>query len=269
MIFKKWRRREVPAADVPAEEQRPNHLDLLLAERIAAHFPEATVDGHVVDTGVAGLRIACTTESPGATGSQVAVPLFLHLSGGALGPQPRFASVSGYAPTAEAAVVEGACLWACTFGPVLGSGLTGSTHPDTTVFEFERDGRRYRGVTAAMDRALTLGADAPAPETICARARELLGGDPLLTPRVTGSGDLPPFVGDAVLLSVFVMLFPDRVTYEVKVNGRDWAPASVSDAPAQGVPGAAAMLRELAVVTCLPDPARDTDPAAGPFTPRL
>lgn len=270
MIFGRRRRRaERERAAAEAEDLGfdgpPNRLDVLLAERIAAHFPQASVDGRTVDTGVAGLRIACLAkDADGAGRGQVAVPLFLNLSGGALGARPRFASISGYGETAETAVVEGACMWACTFGPVLGAGLTGSTHPDVTSFEVVRDGRRYRGVVDGLDRAVTFTDGLPEAGELTQQARALLGGDPWLAPRVARTADLPPFTGEHVLLSVFAMLLPDRVTWEVKVNGTDWEPACVRSGPADGIAGAGVMLRELVVLTPVPD-GEDRDTAAGPF----
>jgi hypothetical protein len=253
VIFRRWRR----SADArPRRTREERRLDGLLAERVAAHFPGSRVDGATVETGSAGLRLDCRTgELDDSPGGGFAVPLFFHVSGGAFGPRARFASMSGYGDTPEAAVVEGACIWTCSFKPVLQQALGGPENPEVTTFEVVRDGRRYSAVVREVERAWTFSVgDTPAPplEGLVERARALLGGTPMLTPRVVASSDLPAFTEQHTLVSVFVMLLPDQVTYEVKVNGVDWEPACVHGEPADGIAGALVLLRELAVLTLLP-----------------
>ena len=245
-----------PAGGLPDGPQPPGELDLLLAQTIARHFAGASTDGAVVRPGFGNLEIECLVHEPARNQGQWSAPLFLHLSGGRLGTRPLFASVSGYhRESAAAAVVEGACLWSCSFGPVLASGLTGAEDPGVTHDEVTVAGRRWRLVHNHLDRAMTgPGVD---PEPLAAEVRARLGGRPHLTPQVLAAvpGGLLT-QRDASLLSVFVMEGMGRRTVEVKVNGVDtrvdWPAAAP---PPSGVRGLA-LLRELALLVPLGEPAQ-------------
>lgn len=250
--------------------------DALLAETIARHFDGAVAQGGTV-LGAAGLRIDCHVDSvQKAAGGIRAAAIYLQLSGQHLGPTPVFASISGYEGSEEASIVEGACSWACTFGPVLEAagvdaaialddvrGLpewTGTIPPTTGGDEIHnlqrRDvvvgGRRYRAWFAALDRLLT----ATQPEPGLTRgARARLGGSPWLTPTLLASGTLPPLAPDqATVVSTFVMEAGPARSVEVKVQGQDWAASGpvFAAAPAGRASGAAILLRELAVLVPLP-----------------
>ena len=90
--------------------------DALLQETIARHFPAAEIRDRYIDLGVGDLQIACWVDAVHEGGGITSAALFFSLRGGELGDAPIFASISGYGATAEAAIVGGACNWACAFG---------------------------------------------------------------------------------------------------------------------------------------------------------
>jgi hypothetical protein len=230
----------------------PSSYDVLLAETIARHFEDGEVDGRtarftVVD-GIAA-SVECSVTDTQRLGAFETASLYLMLSGGGLGDTPVFASISGYDErSTEAAIISGACNWACALGPVLRGALTGEREGDGDLFEVTLDGRRFRVAVDRLDRVLVLEQRVEPGERIRA-ARARLGAEPWLTTRVLDSGTLPLLTAPAgTLLSVFVAAAPRR-TVEVKVNGGDWAPSSAAfdDSPIEPE-GAIALLRELAVL---------------------
>ena len=225
--------------------------DELLAQTIARHFEGSSVEGSVARIGLGGVEVDCQVNSVREMGAYQAASLFFQLSGGPLGPDPIFASISGYEKSAEAAIVGGACNWACAFGPVLRAGLTGVGDPEADEFEIVLDGCRYRGVVEGMDRVMML--DAGAPEGLIRETRDRLGADPWLTPQILTSSALPVLTTSGpTILSVFLSQGPQGQTLEVKVNGTDWGPAcSQTEGPEVSRANAIVMLRELAVLTVI------------------
>lgn len=223
----------------------------LLVQTVARHFDDAQIVGPVVHIESLGLSITCQVASLSETGSGVAAAIYFDLAGAAFGAHPVFATISGYGSSPPEAIVEGACLWCCSFGPALRSALTGADEPEAHILEAVIDGRPYRLHVGNLDRLLRLGdgPEADAAETL-RRTREHLGGDPLLTPVVLRGAGLPVLAPDAIsVLSVFVMEQPDRRTVEIKIGGRDWTPAAdaIQGPHDPDLPGMA-MLRELAVL---------------------
>jgi hypothetical protein len=234
--------------------------DALLTETIARHFPEARIDGGKIELGFAELTMECWVNSVKPLGQFSTASLFFNLRGGALGRGPVFASMSGYGDSEQEAIIGGGCNWACTFGPVLRTGLAGESHADVEAFEVMLDGQSYRLFIDGLDRALFSGqggGDA-SERTRVARAR--LGGWPWLTRRIVDSGRLPLLpAGRPTILSVFVGGRADDRIVEVKVNGADWPGMDEIFAEEGGdPPGVMTMLRELAVLV----PIGDTAPLA-------
>jgi hypothetical protein len=225
-----------------------------MATTLARHFDAARVDGSTVQLGFADLAVRCQVGSIGRLGRFVAVPLYFWLSGGPLGQQPIFASVSGYESLPRNAVIAGTCNWACSFGPVLRAGLTGTsvTDPDAGEFEAVVEGRHYRVVLACLDRAMSY---TQVNDTVSRfrTARSRHGGDPWLVSSVLASNTLPPLSARAsTMLSLFILDTPHERTVEVKVNGTDWPPSSgVFAAVELEPPGGVSLLREPAVLTPL------------------
>jgi len=222
-------------------------LDRLLVETIARHFPGATIDGTVVDLAVAGLRIDCHVNGVRPLGAFSSASLFFHLSGGALGERPIFASISGYEESPEHAVVVGACNWACSFGPVLRAALAGEEQPEVTRTTADIHGQRFHLLVDGLDRVMSFGeADPDLARTRAARAR--LGGTPWLVGVVAASGRLPVLPADRPsVLSLFVGERPDGRIVEVKVHGVDWPAAHAAIDGDCEPAGAMTLLRELAV----------------------
>jgi hypothetical protein len=229
--------------------------DALAAGTIARHFPEARLSDAKVDLGFGGLHIECRVAQVRELGAYRSASLFFRLSGGALGPAPIFASMSGYAETVEAAIVTGGCNWACSFGPLLRAGLAQEEQPDVDRFELTIDGQRCRVFVDGIDRVLaTAGEPDVAARTAAARAS--LGAAPWLTRRVLESGRLPLLpAARPTVLSVFIASGPRGRTVEVKVNGCDWPGMDEVFAGAPAEPeGATTLLRELAIVVPLSEP---------------
>jgi len=227
-------------------------LDALLVRIIANHFPEARTSGDQVELGVAGLRMACRVNAVRPIGEYASAHLLFHLSGGALGEEPIFASVSGYEETAEKAVIIGACNWACSFGPVLRAALAGEEQPEVARFTAEVHGQRFRIFVDGLDRVMAFGeGDADLARTQAARVR--LGAAPWLGGVVAEAGALPLLPTDRpTLLSVFLGERPDGRIVEVKVSGVDWPAAAEAFAGRAHEPaGAMTLLRELAVAVPL------------------
>jgi hypothetical protein len=244
----KWNRG--PAVDPTDEpgESLPDP-DELLVQGIARHFEGATVEGNVARIGLGGVEIHCSVYNIRQTGSFFAASMYFRLYGGPLGPAPIFASVSGYEESPVAAVVGGACNWACSFGPVLRSGLTGVSEPEADEFEIVLDGRRFRGVSGGLDRVMMLGDGTPEGMTQVTRAQ--LGADPWLAPQILSAPTFPLLASSTpTVLSVFLSHGPQSKTVEVKVNGADWGPATVTTEDA-GPEKAIVMLRELTVLTAI------------------
>lgn len=211
------------------------------------------VNGRTAWLGIGDLRVDCEVAGVQPLGSNVAASLFFRLAGGGLGDLPIFASISGYERTTQGAIVAGGCNWACSFGPVLTAGLSGGQldDPDVQLYETTIDGRRFRVVLSGLDRSLTSG-DTNDGAALTQAARRELAGWPFLTPRVLEGSQLPLLTAEHTLVSVFVAAAPQQTTYEIKVNGSDWPPATVVGPPRQGAsPGAVVLLRELAVVSAL------------------
>ncbi len=160
-----------------------------------------------------------------------------------------FASVNGYEKSAPAAIITGGCNWACSFGPVLRSGLTGVSEPDAGEFETVLAGRRFRVVVSNLDRAMMFS-DAD-PSALIQDARARAGAVPWLTPQILAAPELPLLTATGpTLVSVFVSYSPNGEIVEVKINGADWGPSCHNiDDPSVPVEGGMVMLRELAVLT--------------------
>jgi hypothetical protein len=240
-----------PGAGRPAGAGGPaSERDVLLAETVARHFEGGGVSGRVARIGLGGVQVECSVNDVMDLGGQQAASLFLRLSGGALGPAPIFASVTGYEKDPVAAIVAGACNWSCTFGPVLTAALAGGTHPEIEELETTLDGRRFRVLFSGLDRAMNGDDD---PVALIRGARTRAGGRPWLTPAVLDAGRLPLLTAPGPsLLSVFVFEGPPGRTVEVKLNGANWGPSCVQGEPVPGAPsGAMVLLRELAVLVPL------------------
>jgi len=249
------RRRDEPATnpDTPSDETGPS--DVALAETIARHFDGSRVEGGVAHIGLDGVSVECSVGEVIPFGSGVAASLFLRISGGQFGTHPIFASISGYGPSEQVAVVEGGCLWSCSFGPVLRAALIGGEEPEVDEFVATLDDRRFRVVVSGLDRLLGSTSNEPPDELIAAARNAVAGGARWLTRLVLEAGTLPVLVSDATIVSVFVMETPRARTVEIKINGRDW-PAShgVLTAPSAQQGATMAMLRELAVLVPLEPP---------------
>jgi hypothetical protein len=231
----------------------PDHGELL-AKRILEHFPTGSRDGRTVRIGMEGISVSCSVESVSAVGSSpiVSAALYFHITGGPFGPVPMFASISGYGPSAAVAIVEGACLWACTFRTILRSAFLGAQADGTeSIHDVTLHGRKFTLHVDRIDRVMTL-AGAP-PDTdgsaTLAKARGLLGGSGWLLDMAIDSGALPPLATDrALLLSAFSSRFDDHLTTEVKVRGGDWPPATAAVCQPAAVPGMLVALRELGIL---------------------
>ena len=223
-------------------------LDELLVQIMANHFPEARTDGQEIELGVGDLRLACRVNAVGRVGSYSAAHLFFYLSGGALGDEPVFASVSGYEETPERAVIVGACNWACSFGPVFRAALAGEDRPEVARCAAELHGQRVEIFVDGLDRVMSFD-DEPVELARIGAARARLGAAPWLTGVLAASGRLPLLPADRPsLLSVFLGERPDGRIVEVKVHGVDWPAAQPAFAGSHEPPGAVSLLRELAVV---------------------
>ena len=66
-----------------------------LTETIARHFEGASIDGNVVDTGVAGLHISCEINRIDERPNYVFVNFFFNIWGGEFGDEKIFISASG------------------------------------------------------------------------------------------------------------------------------------------------------------------------------
>ncbi len=205
-------------------------LDQILTERIAAHFHSATIsEDNVVDLGFGGLQLACHVSGVQSLGSLYATSLFFHLYGQDTGLRPIFLSVSGYEAEVEAAVVQGACEWACTFGKVLEFGFTGERQHATNQEDFHQLSTSFRGqkVTVAvdrMDRVLSAGDDAPDIAAILKRSQTTLAGQrQWLTEVLLESVHLPLLdLRKPNIISTFISNHEDMRIIEVKVNGENW-----------------------------------------------
>lgn len=220
-----------------------------------AHSAGAVVDGRVVRVGFDNLEIECRVMDP-HHGDQWSAALFLYLSGGRLGGRPIFASISGYHDdSVEQAVSEGACMWACAFGPVLVSALTGVPDPEARHDDVVIGDRRWRVVHSTFDRWLP--PEGVAGEMFGRELRERLGGRPGFTPDVAAVVPAELLTGrDASLLSVFVMEGFGQRTVELKVNGVDTGLPWPVDAPPATDANGMVLLRELAVLVPLDEPVR-------------
>lgn len=237
-------------------------LDALLVQIMANHFPDARVSDQVVDLGVAGVRIGCRVNAVRPIGVYTSAHLYFHLSGGALGDEPVFASVSGYEESPERAVIVGACNWACSFGPVLRAALAGEEQPEVARFTAAIHGQQFRIFVDGLDRVMSFTeGEVELARTKAARIR--LGAAPWLTGAVVDAGRLPLLAPDRpTLLSAFVGERPSDRVIEMKVSGIDWPAAQEAFAGRpHEPPGAMTLLRELAIAVPL-GPAVSLEPGA-------
>lgn len=246
-----------PPASPPQDAQPP--LGNVLAETVARHIPGARVDGNTA-VAPAGINFACHVSELQQVGGLTTARLDFGLRGGALGPEPTHAAVSGYGASAIHAVVEGGCLWTCTLLEVLDaagvlplpdrSAQTGL--PDTIKHPVDIHGRRFELTSEGYDRAVG-GSENEFPDFL-REARAPLGGHYSMARRVVESGTLPVLNGGfPVLLSVFA---GTAGLAEVKVHGGDWPAAHGAldilmqpDVPMMG------LLRDVAVLVPVGPPA--------------
>lgn len=238
----------------------PATLDELLAQRVADHFDHPTIDGSAVDTGMAGLRVQGRVADAPMWGPFQTASLSFDVSGGRLGPETSFASISGYAADAHGregdvarAVVEGACLWTCTLRSIARSAFT-SEAPDPTaaVRDVTIHGRRFRLHVDRIDRFFTLGNGAAAPDAdLFEDVRRHVSRSGWLIEAAAEQGTLPPLVSDqAALVSAFSSHADGgSPTVEVKVRGADWLPSLDGlRIPEVGHPDVLVSLRELGIL---------------------
>ena len=243
-----------------ARPDAPGTLDELLAQRVAEHFDHATIDGSAVDTGMAGLQVRGRVADAPMWGPFQTASLYFDVSGGRLGPETAFASISGYAGDASGreadiarAVVEGACLWTCTLRSVARSAFT-SEAPDPTaaVRDVTIHGRRFRLHVDRIDRFFTLGNEAAAPESdLFEDVRRRVSRSGWLLEAAAEQGTLPPLVSDqAALVSAFSSYADGgSPTVEVKLRGADWLPSLDGlRIPDVGKPDVLVSLRELGIL---------------------
>lgn len=219
--------------------------DVLLVSTIARHFPDARVEDAVVDVGFGGLKIGCRLGAAYAFAGIESVQMLFTLEGAGLrGPIEMM--MSGYGESRERAVVEGACQWACSFGPVLRAALSDEVHRDVTSFEIADGDRELRGYVDKMDHVLHFAASG-CEDTITARAR--LGASPYLASRVLEREDLVLPADRVSVLYIFVGELPDRRIIEVKLDGVAQAGFEdlLAEVPAAPAPQMVA-LRELCVI---------------------
>lgn len=233
--------------------------DELLCEIVARHFEGAEVDreaGEVV-LGFGDLVLACHVNEVRLMADVHTASLFFALRGGRLGDKPVFASISGYnRQKIEGAIIEGACLWCCTFGPVLRAALASDTTVEVPHFDVEIDGQRFRVYLDSLARGVAFNEPAGAPQE--AFAAFALGDDSnggaWLTRRAIASGKLPLLATDRpTVIGTFVFDLNDQRIVEIKVDGCDWprmadAFAGLTRASSTGV-----MLRELAIAVPVSD----------------
>lgn len=225
-------------------------LDVVLAETIARHFPEATTDGAQVDLGFGDLHMACSVPNTPTIGAVHSASCFLRLWGGVVGPVPVFLSISGYADDTVGAVVTGGCSWACTFGPLLRAGLAGELLPGAPPRAAAVGGVEREIYVEALDRLMSASDASGRVHEVARRARQRLGGEPWLVDRFLGSTWLPLVDAErATIVSVFVGDSAEHRVVEVKVNGCDWPAGrhAFGDSPAYEGEGTI-LLRELAVI---------------------
>jgi hypothetical protein len=219
-------------------------IDEVLVSTMARHFPEATIEDQTLNLASDGFQITCRTGAVRpAFGVQSAQLLFAVEGGGLRGPIE--VSMTHYGPTAETAVIEGACAWADSFGPVLRAGLADAATEAATFMVVQR-GRRFRVYVDAFDKVLHF-APSGCEDTATARARFGLG--PWLAFHVLGSGDLELAMDRPQLLSVFVGELAGKRIVEVKLDGVAYAGFDDLVTPAPPAPAKQmAALRELAVI---------------------
>lgn len=179
------RARTAPALpSVHDRSVRPGHLEALnrlLVERIAAHYPGATIEDDTAVFGDSGIQIRGQVHQVQDLGAQQAASLFMWISGGPFGSTPSFASVSGYHPDAATAVVEGACHWTCTLLDVLA--VAGLVHLEgrpadptgSRTSEVSIHGRPFTLVSSGFNRLF--GSSSADPRDNFEAFRRQLGGD--------------------------------------------------------------------------------------------
>lgn len=228
--------------------------DQLLAECIASHFGGARVldsrpEGTRVEVGFGDVVIDCHLDRTLQKGATWTAALFFRISAPALGPEPVFASFSGYQATQVGAVVEGGCRWCCSFGPVLQAALGGQPADDVAVLAVEVDGRPRHLVIDALDRVV--GDESLTPSlAVAASARQRLAGQRWLAPGILADGGFAPWPADrASVVSVFVAESPRARTVEIKADGVDVPTAGAAlRAAAPTTAPAQVLLRELGIL---------------------
>lgn len=237
--------------------------DTLLATTIADHFPGARVSKEpeaewtTVALGFGDIQIDCWVNAIRDWGNTKVASLFFELSGGSLDDGGVFASISGYAATPEAAIITGACNWACTFGPVLRAGLAAEEQPEIDRFEATIADQPFRVFINGIDRAILFDDSRDVSARISA-ARTRFAQTHWLARRIIDERGLPPLSTERpTVLGVFLSDAPGKRVLEVKVNGCDLEGLESIFA---GVPpepdGGMTLLRELAVLVPLGPPTR-------------
>jgi hypothetical protein len=239
----------------PDSEVVGEHHHTFLAEIVGHHFDGWSAAGTVASIGMGDVKIDCRVNNLRSHDSYWTASLFYSISGSAFGPDPVFASMSGYGQDPRDAILTGGCNWACSFGPVirmaLGAEVDGDQQSvkDSTV---SIEDRNYRVLTGSIGRSVFFEGHHQRPERVLEASLRLAPEG--LTQKVIDSGLLPPLTSQGIsVLSSFVSDSTTSRTVEVKLDGTD---ASGMDyAFIHGAPepeGGISLLREFAVLVPQP-----------------
>ncbi len=171
--------------------------------------------------------------------------LLLDLEAGGLHRAVKLA-MTGYEEDERRAVIEGACQWACSFGPVLRAAFTGEQTGTVSPFVVMQRSHEFAGWIDRFDRVLQFsecGENTTAP-------RQRLQGSPFLALHVITHDAFPVLPRDRPsVLSVVVTELEAKRIVEVKLDGEraegfDDLVALSSPQPHRAM----IVLRELAVI---------------------
>jgi hypothetical protein len=211
---------------------------------VARHFPGAYVAGNSVDAGF--VELGCRIGVVEPFGGMQRAQLLFDVTSSSLGGTVQL-SMNSYGPTLTQAIVDGACGWTCSFGPVLRAAFSGDRNVDDVPgFGIAQRGRTFHVYVDAFDHIL-YGSPAGGEQPAEARARFAVL--PWFAFHVLGSGAITLDPVRPQLLAMFVGETPARRVVEAKLDGvvQLGFDHLVVAAPPPALPQIAA-LRELAIV---------------------
>jgi hypothetical protein len=205
------------------KDPRPPKANQMLAGLLARHFDDAIVQEEILILEGGRIIVDCEVALPAQIGYLFQVPLYFRVLGEGSAAAVR-CSVSGYGPTVETAIQEGARMWAGTLEALINSA---NGNPPTSVEVTDESlligGRPYRLLSARMNRAMqtSQSKEFPSPDLINRTNRQVVGSTSMAAKLLTNSEHVPRLAWPtmSIITSTVTHAGSDNPKVQISVNG--------------------------------------------------